>query len=588
MNARRLANGEFFRTMSYMKPRMVPYLTGMIGMSVLSSCIAVAQAYTLKFIADAAAQKTAGPLVYGILLLLAVCVLLIALIPRFQYMYNRCAHQTARETRSALFQHRGHLPVRYFEKYHSSHMLTLLTSDIGTMNGLYTGRLRRLIYPIIYGTAAAVPMFVLDWRISSALVVLNFVSVAVNVRFAAPVRRASDRIQTSISTLNARLIDVLAGYSAIRLFQGERLVRSRFTAVNEESTRHRIERYRLTALLGSTNHMLGMASSIGLLTVGAFLAGRGFVSFGTLFAIIHLQGRLNSAFLEVAAYIPEMQTALAGSGRVFAMLGEPTEAECCRNAAAAADEEGREAIVLRDVSFSYDPGKKVLDGITLTAEQGQTIALVGPSGGGKSTIVKLLLGFYPPDGGAITIAGMPLGKSDMQELRRRIAYVPQDAYIFDGTLEENIRHGRPGASDEEVRAAAKAAFAHDFIVELPQGYRTHVGERGTKLSGGQRQRIAIARALLKDAPILLLDEATSSLDSESELMVQQALHGLMEGRTTLVIAHRLSTVENADMIYVIDEGKVVERGTHSELLVLGGLYERMSRLQHQKKTVAAS
>jgi len=240
----------------------------------------------------------------------------------------------------------------------------------------------------------------------------------------------------------------------------------------------------------------------------------------------------------------------------------------------------RAAVALEEVSFAYAPEEgNVLKGVSLRVEEGETVALVGPSGGGKSTVFKLLLGFYSPNAGAISILGKGLDQYTLQELRDIIAYVPQNPYLFNGTIAENIGFGHPGASLEEIEAAARAACAHDFIRQFPDGYETMVGERGSHLSGGQRQRIAIARAILRDAPILLLDEATSSLDSESEEQVQLALARLMKNRTTLVIAHRLSTVRDAHRIVVIAGGRVAEEGTHQELLQAGGIYRRLHEMQ---------
>ncbi|MGC9523682.1 MAG: ABC transporter ATP-binding protein, partial [Anaerolineae bacterium] len=249
------------------------------------------------------------------------------------------------------------------------------------------------------------------------------------------------------------------------------------------------------------------------------------------------------------------------------------------------------SITMRNVYFRY-PEKGVpknnretelertaLNGLTLTVPAGQIAALVGPSGAGKSTVAKLLLGFYPADTGTITIAGQPIDALPLKTLRELIAFVPQEAHLFDGTIEWNIQLGRPDATAEEIVAAAKAAGAHDFIVAQPDGYQTSIGERGARLSGGQRQRIAIARAVLKNAPFLLLDEATSALDSESEAIVQEALSRLMAERTTLAIAHRLSTIEGADIIHVIDQGRVVEQGTHVSLLTQNGLYTQLHTLQ---------
>ncbi len=246
-------------------------------------------------------------------------------------------------------------------------------------------------------------------------------------------------------------------------------------------------------------------------------------------------------------------------------------------------EQGLCGIIMRGVDFSYDGSEKVLSGVDITVGRGKTAALVGESGGGKSTIVKLLLGFYPVCRGMIGVLGKPASAYSPEELRKNIAYVPQDAYLFTTSIKENIRYGKPEADDDEVVAAAKRAYAHEFIMSFPDGYDTMVGERGESLSGGQRQRIAIARAFIRNAPILLLDEATSALDSESERLVQKGIEDLMGGRTTLVVAHRLSTIEKADMIYVIGGGKVCEKGTHDELMRQKGTYRRLVELSGRQQ-----
>jgi ATP-binding cassette subfamily B protein len=241
----------------------------------------------------------------------------------------------------------------------------------------------------------------------------------------------------------------------------------------------------------------------------------------------------------------------------------------------------RGTVAFRDVAFTYPsrPGVSALDGVSFSVERGETVALVGPSGAGKSTILNLVLRFYDPDSGTVSVDGVSVSEADPQALRSRVALVPQDVLLFDDTILENIRYGRPGASEAEARKAAAAAHADGFIAALPQGYATRVGERGVSLSGGQRQRIALARAVLREAPILLLDEATSALDAESEAAVQQAIARISEGRTTLVIAHRLATVQRATRILVLDKGVIVEEGRHADLLRRGGLYTRLAELQ---------
>jgi ATP-binding cassette subfamily B protein len=304
-----------------------------------------------------------------------------------------------------------------------------------------------------------------------------------------------------------------------------------------------------------------------------------------------VSNQVNYFVYSLGGTVSRIQAALAAADRILTMMDEPLEPERFAAPTAGAAREqattgARATIEFEGVKFGYNGGPNILDGLSLAIQPGQVAAFAGPSGGGKSTLFKLLLGCYPLKGGEILVDGVDLAHLRLHDLRERIAYVPQDAYLFSGSIYDNIRFGKPDARDEDVYAAARAAFADEFIREFPAGYETTVGERGARLSGGQRQRIAIARALLKNAPILLLDEATSALDSESEHLVQQALEVLMRGRTTLVIAHRLSTIINAEQIFVIDRGQVVERGRHEELMAQKGVYANLVDLQFQARGAA--
>ena len=325
---------------------------------------------------------------------------------------------------------------------------------------------------------------------------------------------------------------------------------------------------------------LVVGSVVGVLWYGAGLVVKGLMSGGTLSQFVVYALFAGGALAELSEVWGEVQQAAGAAERLAELLAE--RAEITSPAVPRALPEppvGR--LAFRNVGFAYPsrPGQPAIENLDFAVAPGETVAIVGPSGAGKSTLFALLLRFFDPGRGVITMDGVPLPEADLHALRKRMALVPQDVALFADTVAENIRYGAPGASDEAVRQAANAAHADAFIRALPSGYGTRLGERGVTLSGGQRQRIAIARAILRNAPVLLLDEATSALDAESEVAVQQALESVMKGRTTLVIAHRLATVQKAHRILVMDQGRIVEQGTHASLVAKGGLYARLAELQ---------
>lgn len=572
---------EFVFAMSFMKPRMWRYAVGMIGMTLSFTALIAIEAYALKYVMDAAITSEMTSFLTGVGIMVIGILIALIVIPIFRWMYNSCAHIAQADAWSQLFAHLERLPVRYFEQHHSGDIISRMTHDVTAMTDLYTHKLRRLLAPLLSAGGFAVAMLFLDWRLASVLILFNGVAAYINSRFAGPMRRVSDGIQQHLGLLTERLIDLLNGCSVIKLFHIQEQMLGLHDDVNQHVAELSIQRRHVEGALESTNFFLSMVSNLGVVIVGAYLVMKNMAEFGNILALINLQTRFNQSLLQAGTYLPQVQTSLAGASRVAELLHEPVEPE--RYALPPLNPTSTD-ILMENVTFGYNAQDIVLKHLYLSAEQGQVVALVGPSGGGKSTIIKLLLGFYPPRYGSIAIKNHSLGSYTLHQLRALTAYVPQDAYLFDGTIDENIRHGRCDASEEEVVAAAKAAHAHEFIQQQSHGYRTLVGERGTKLSGGQKQRIAIARALLKDAPILLLDEATSALDSKSEYHVQEALKRLMENRTVVVIAHRLSTIEHADIIYVIDNGQVVEQGTHQELLTLNDVYGRLYETQFSGTT----
>jgi ABC-type multidrug transport system fused ATPase/permease subunit len=361
-------------------------------------------------------------------------------------------------------------------------------------------------------------------------------------------------------------------------------IQAHFGAANRDLLRNGLRRVRLESALAGLNS-LGLVMFVVPLGVGGYAVLMGQTTFGILIALTQLNNQILFFAYSIGETITRIQASLAAADRIMAVLDAEPEPECYGETAAIAPSvpDANTLLEFRDVSFAYAGGNAVLRGMSFGIRQGQVSAFVGPSGGGKSTLFKLLLGGYPVRQGAIYVAGRSINSYPLTELRDQFAYIPQDAYLYSGTILENIRYGKPDATQDDVVAAAVAAYAHDFIRELPEGYQTKVGERGARLSGGQRQRIAIARALLKNSPVLLLDEATSALDSESEEWVQRALEVLMRGRTVLIIAHRLSTIEHASVIFAVDGGRVVEAGTHGDLLKAGGLFRRLHNLQFREE-----
>lgn len=357
---------------------------------------------------------------------------------------------------------------------------------------------------------------------------------------------------------------------------------SKFANINRQVYHDSLKKVKTTAILDSLNVLGKMLDTIGVVGVGSYFVFKGKVSIGTIIAIWQLKNPILNFFNRLSNLIAEIQIALAGAERIFEVMDESEEPKKYQHLEVKIIPNLDKAIIFENVDFGYLPNQWVLKNLSFEVKKGKKVALVGASGEGKSTIFKLLMGFYPPDKGTIIVDGLSLASTELSEIRKKIAYVPQNAYLFNGTIMENIRYGKVDATEEEIIRAAKIANAHDFITSFENGYHTLVGERGAQLSGGQRQRIAIARAVLKDAPILLLDEATSALDAESEYLVQEALDRLAEGRTTLIIAHRLSTIKNVDEILVIDGGYVKERGTHEELMAIEqGIYRTLYKQQYK-------
>jgi len=384
-----------------------------------------------------------------------------------------------------------------------------------------------------------------------------------------------------VADSSAMASEVLNAMSVVQSYNAETREAQRFSASTAQALATSLRRVRARSLLVGFIIMASSAALLWGLYMGTLSVRSGTTTAGELGQAVVYVILLASAFAVLGEVYGDVLRAAGATERLMELLHTRSDVRSPEHPQRAPWPKNGSSLVLHDVNFNYPsrPTQQALNGLSGEVHAGQTIAVVGPSGAGKTTLFSLLMRFYAPQQGRISIDGISIDQMDLNDLRQRIGVVPQDPVVFSGTVMENIRYGKPEASDAEVFVAAEAAFAQEFIAELPQGYDTYLGDRGVRLSGGQRQRIAIARAILKNPPMLLLDEATSALDANSERMVQAALEKAMQGRTTLVIAHRLATVQRADCIWVLDHGRLVEQGTHAELMGHSGLYARLAALQ---------
>ncbi len=497
-----------------------------------------------------------------------------ALSLRQHVVLARVGQRIVTSLRLRLVEHLTTLSLDFFVKRRTGELMSRVTGDVGTVQQVATNVPVDLAKQSVTFVGALGLLLYMNWRLCLAILAVIPLVVVVARLFGRRLKALSTEAQDRTAESSTILEEMLSGITLVKSFVMERHEVGR---LGDQLARADAVAARRAAVVGvfvPVITVLTLLGALGVLWYGGVQVIAGAMSPGDLVAFLLYGGILMGPFSAVARLFTQIKEAQGAMQRVTEILNEQPTVRDAPGAASLGAVDGR--VEVRDVTFAYEPGRPVLRGVTLTAEPGQIVALVGPSGGGKSTLVHLLHRFYDPTAGAILLDGRDLRIIRMADLYARIAFVPQETMLFGGTVEENIRFGRPSARQDEVVAAAEAAHAHGFIQALPNGYRTVVGEKGLRLSGGQRQRIAIARAVLKNPRILLLDEATSALDNESEVLVQDALDRLMKGRTTFVVAHRLSTIQRADQILVLDQGQIVERGTHGELLASRGVYHRLS------------
>ena len=483
------------------------------------------------------------------------------------------------DIRISIFTHLQSLPLSFYADRRTGELVSRLTNDVSLLQQAVTVNLATLMSMMITVIGAAVLLFWLDWRLTLLILIAVPIITLTMVWLGSRIRRASVDVQDALAEVANSAEETTRGARIVKSFAREPYEIGRFTGHVMALYHAAMHRARIHSLLSPLIGLIASLTITAILYYGGVQVIRGTLSPGDLMAYLIYTVMIAAPIAVLAELYGQFQSAIGASLRVFELLDRPSELIELPDARPLPPVVGD--VVFDDVSFKYTTATDVINGVSFHAEPGQVIALVGPSGAGKSTLVNLIPRFYDVVGGSITIDGHDLRHVTLKSLREQIGIVPQETILFSGSVYDNIRYGRLDATRQEVVAAAMAANAHRFIVEdLEDGYDTAVGEHGVKLSGGQRQRVAIARAILKNPRILILDEATSSLDSESESLVQEALERLMSGRTSFVIAHRLSTVLNADWILVMDKGEIVEQGAHQSLLLdPDGLYSRLHQIQ---------
>jgi ATP-binding cassette, subfamily B, bacterial len=494
------------------------------------------------------------------------------------YLEARAVVHIQTDLKNDLFAHMLKLPNRYFTKNHSGELVSHLTNDVNSVDGVIGSNLISILRLPLIAVAAFIYLAGINWQLSLLCVLLGPVAALSGAVFGKLLRRNSRVIHEQLGKLHSFLNDSFAGNAVIRSFTLEKQIVSQYESHNLQLRALEMKLAKLRGFFQIGAGMTGSISFVACLGIGAYYVANGSLTIGALMAFVRLMQYLIFPLSGLASLWGGFQRSLAAVERIQGVFEQ--QPETAELPAPKAVPRLQKSIELQGVSFSYDGVKPTLVDVDLTVPAGKVVALVGASGAGKSTLFQLVMGFHKVESGDICFDGESVRSMSLAELRSYTAYVPQETYLFSGTIRDNIAYGRSDATEEELIQAAKDANAHDWIVSLEKGYDTEIGERGVKLSGGQKQRMAIARAILKDAPVLLLDEATSSLDSETEAQVQEALERLMRNRTTIVIAHRLSTIHNADVIVVVDQGRVIEQGNHRELIDRQGVYARLYRLQY--------
>lgn len=573
----------YVRLLGYLKPYKTAFIIGLIAAIPSGAMDGI-----IAFLAGQGLQRIIVEGRHSLVYLVPVGVLVVALLQGvFRFLESYCIRYVGaaaiRDLRNEIFQHLEQQPLLYFLRQSSGILIGRMFNDVNIIENAISQTFQTMISRVITLISLAVVLLLQSfWLSVIALSILSLIVVPVSV-LGKKIRKSSRSSQENVGDLVSVLSESIQGAKIVQSFNLEKFQTERFNSTNENFLTNQVKAIRAEAMMSPILAMIGATGIAAVVWVAGYQVLHNHMTLGALTSFIIALLLLYSPIKNIGRINGTLQPALAAAERVFEVLDQ--ESDLKESPVAVELPHGSHRIEFRKVFYQY-PGNSnmVLNDINCTIEPGTMVALVGLSGSGKSTIANLVPRFFDPISGAILIDGRPVSDYTFKSLRSEIAVVTQDNFLFNTTIGENIRLGKLGATKEQVIEAAKAAYCHDFIMELPDGYETEIGERGVRLSGGQQQRVAIARAILKNAPILILDEATSSLDNESEAIVQEALNNLMKGRTVIVIAHRLTTVRHADEILVLEKGSIIEQGNHEQLVKLDQTYARLLQAQFERPT----